>query len=85
VSTTGLPATNFKTFLGPEEIIQDLRGIEREFSLDENGFQIEKYDFGAISYVNAEHVEYEYLPRVKDLLQKTVLGADEVILYNWKV
>ena len=81
----GLARSNIAMMEGPEELIEDIRGRETTFSLDENGFKILKYTFPAIDYQRHQDVEEIYKPEVEKLLRRNVEGVDKVVFFNWRV
>lgn len=85
VKDTGLPATNYKTSHGPKELVRDLRGCEKSPLLDVNGFQVEFWEFQSVNCEDADEVKKKYIPQVTNLLRQRVSGADEVLIYDWKV
>ena len=81
----GLARSNIAMIEGPEELIEDIRGRETTFSLDDNGFKILKYAFPAIDYQRHQDVEEIYKPEIEKLLKRDVEGVDKVVFFNWRV
>lgn len=50
--------------------IQDVRGHEHEFNLDDNGFQFAKLDSDVTDFTDKEYVESTYYPEVEDLVKR---------------
>ena len=67
-----LARSNIEMVEGPEEVIEDIRGRESAFSLDQNGFQILKHEFPPIDYQSSEDVETVYKPEIEGLLKERV-------------
>lgn len=68
----GLARSNIEMGEGPEELIEDVRGRESTFSLDQNGFQIIKHQFPSINYQSNDDVENVYKPEIERLLKEQV-------------
>ena len=68
----GLARSNIEMGEGPEELIEDVRGRESAFSLDQNGFQIIKHQFPSIDYQSNDDVENVYKPEIERLLKEQV-------------
>lgn len=80
-----LARSNIAMMEGPEEFIEDIRGRETAFGLDENGFMVLKHTFPAIDYQRHQDVEEIYKPEVERLLKRNVEGVDKVVFFNWRV
>ena len=80
-----LARSNIEMVEGPEELIEDIRGREEEFSLDEDGFQIITHRFRTVDYQNNNEVETVYKPEIERLLKQHVAGVDKVVFFNWRV
>lgn len=82
----GLPKENLLMEQGPEELIADVRGREAQFNVDDHGFAVRSWHFSPdIDYFNVRDVEGRYLDEVTRMLQASVEGCDEMVLFNWKV
>ncbi|KAK3167104.1 hypothetical protein OEA41_010229 [Lepraria neglecta] len=81
----GLARSNIQMGEGPEELIEDVRGRESTFSLDQNGFQIIKHQFPSIDYQSNDDVENVYKPEIERLLKEQVEGVDKVVFFNWRL
>jgi len=70
-----------------EHQITDIRGKEKEFSLDKNGFQFAHMPVGEreLNIKDRQLVEFEYLPKVEKLVKTEVAGADKVFIFDWRV
>lgn len=71
-------------------LIKDIRGHEKDFSLDNNGFIVRNFSKGAATL--AEHPQLgdtaiinSYLPLVDELLKAEVEGVDRVFPFDWRV
>ncbi|EXJ85022.1 hypothetical protein A1O3_05697 [Capronia epimyces CBS 606.96] len=67
--------------------IRDVRGEEVNYTLDSHGFtfrtspvQLQPDDFN-----DADVVEREYLPQVKELLRREVEGVDDIFIFDWRM
>lgn len=73
------------------ETIKDIRGLTDgpAFTLDTNGFVYIKCPPPALAkaydYSDREKIENIFLPECEDILRRHVEGADEVIIFDWKV
>lgn len=73
------------------ETIRDIRGLTDgpAFTLDCNGFVYIKCSPPALAkaydYSDREKIENIFLPECEDILRRHVDGADEVIIFDWKV
>jgi hypothetical protein len=50
--------------------IQDARGREHEFNLDDNGFQFAKLDTDVTDFSDKENVKSTYYPQVESLVKR---------------
>lgn len=70
------------------ETIKDVRGFA-PFNLDANGFAYLKCPRPALTnaydYSDAAKIENIFLPECEDILRRHVEGADEVMIFDWKV
>lgn len=79
-----IPPSNLK-FETVEETIQDIRLVDRPFSLDDNGFCYAIAPTSFSDWDSQSKVEEYYLPEVETLLMRLVDGADEVKIFDWRV
>ena len=75
----GLARSNIQMGEGPEELIEDIRGRECTFSLDQNGFRIIKHQFPSIDYQSNDDVENIYKPEIERLLKEQVCALFGVV------
>lgn len=68
----GLARSNINMIEGPEELIENIRGRESTFTLDQNGFQILTHQFPSIDYQSNDEVENMYEPEIERLLKEEV-------------
>jgi hypothetical protein len=61
--------------------INDIRGHENEYSLDNNGFQIVKFSPTETEFVDEEKIKTQYYGEIEDLLKK-VTGAYKVVIFD---
>jgi hypothetical protein len=62
--------------------VENLRGREKEYSLDKNGFQLERNSPSKhTAFTDDEAIEGEYYPEVIDNIKKTT-GASRVVLFD---
>ncbi|KAL4784377.1 hypothetical protein BJX76DRAFT_347853 [Aspergillus varians] len=74
------------------ETIKDVRGLtenEHPFNLDTNGFAYIRCTRPALTksyeYSDPRKVENIFLPECKAILKREVEGADEIMIFDWKV
>ncbi|KAH6873455.1 hypothetical protein B0T10DRAFT_499784 [Thelonectria olida] len=79
----GCKKRNFNLSPGPEQAIHDIRGLEHQFSLDENGFEVRKHAMKNTS-ATKDDIERYYLPDIKSLLENVDPGA-EVHIFDWRL
>jgi hypothetical protein len=60
------------------KIIQDVRGVEDHFGLDDHGFMFLHHASEVSNFADKIIIETEYLPEVEALLRKNVNGVDRV-------
>ena len=81
----GVSSTNL-VFEEEEELeIQDMRGQEFHFKLDEHAFQLCKADMHFTAFHDAAQIEQVYLPAVRTLIEEHIQGADKIIFFDWRV
>lgn len=81
----GVPSTNLVFEEEVELDIQDLRGQEHRFNLDEHAFQLCKADMHFTAFNDAAQIEKVYLPVVRTLIEEHVQGADNIVFFDWRV
>jgi hypothetical protein len=74
------PQRNYGDEVHPATI-HDIRGYEKEFTLDKHGFQIHHYKSAEKDFTDEEKIKTEYYKEVEDLL-KEATGAHKVIVFN---
>lgn len=73
------------------ETIRDIRGLTEDppFNLDTNGFAYRKCPGPALTkaydYSDPKKIENIFLPECEAILKSEVEGADEVMIFDWKV
>ncbi|KAF2173340.1 hypothetical protein M409DRAFT_49798 [Zasmidium cellare ATCC 36951] len=77
--------TNVKLSPGHPETIQDVRGQERDFTLDRNGFKYVHAPTKFKDWSSQPKIAEEYLPQLETLLRKEVDGCDEIIFYDARI
>ena len=68
-----------------EEIFNDVRGKEQEYSLDDHGFTYRHYDFAFDEYQDRAAVEAKYLPKLEEFIKREVQDVDKVFFFDWRV
>ncbi len=64
-----------------EVVVQDARGRENEFSLDQNGFQFVNWPSKEKDFDDEERIKAVYYPEVEEIL-RTVAGAKKVFIFD---
>ncbi|POR34398.1 7 alpha-cephem-methoxylase, putative [Tolypocladium paradoxum] len=80
----GFPSVNYTHESGPPETVEDVRGREHEFTLDQHGFALRVQDLPAIDF-NGEHVEEEYFPLVRQLIRDECGLETEIVIFDWRL
>ncbi|KAK0116361.1 hypothetical protein ONS95_013381 [Cadophora gregata] len=75
--------TNLVFWNAPEEAVKDLRGIEGQFTLDQNGFMVRRQDMPETDLQTEDAVRNEYVPHIEKLLKKEVDGVDFIYCFDW--
>lgn len=81
------PRTTVKLSQGPLEMINDVRGLESQFTLDKNGFAFVKHssrvsDWECRDKIWTEYVEKECKDLVAEVFGGLKGGVDEVIAFH---
>lgn len=66
-------------------VINDVRGNQKTFTLNANGFQFLKHSFVLDHFDNKQSIEDIYLPEVEKLLRKEIEDVDKVFFFDWRV
>jgi hypothetical protein len=69
---------------GPEELVTDIRGREKDFTLDDHGFMVGKQSFPDVDMSSAEAIA-TYQMEVEKFIKANVEGADKVIFFDHRV
>lgn len=77
--------TSNLVFEDVETAVHDVRGREKDFDLDKNGFRFLRHSSSLDDFHNKELIEKIYLPEVEALLRKEVEGVDKVFFFDWRV
>lgn len=65
--------------------IHDMRKIEAELNLDEQGFVLRPHRTSVTDFEDRKVVEEAYLPEVEALLRREVKDVGRVLLFDWRV
>ena len=74
--------SNVKLEAGPEERLHDVRGHEKDFTLDEHGFQYVHAPTSFKDWSSQPEIGRVHLHELEGLLRKEVDGADEILFYD---
>ncbi|KAF2719398.1 hypothetical protein K431DRAFT_286843 [Polychaeton citri CBS 116435] len=77
--------TNVRLCAGDPENLNDVRGREKEFSLDANGFKFVKAPTSFKDWSSQPKIGQVYLKEMEDLLKREVEGCDEIIFYDARI
>lgn len=80
-----LPDTNISFKFGEEELMRDIRGIEDQFTVDQNGLTICSHVSKMTLFENQQEIEKVYLPEIESPLKEQLDGADRVAVFDWRV
>jgi hypothetical protein len=93
--TIGEPTSNEimnLVFEDKDILVKDIRGHEKDFSLDGNGFIVRNFAKGAASLADQKVLPIDdatiqklYLPLIDEFLKAEVEGVDRVFPFNWRV
>ena len=62
-------------------VVHDMRGREKEYSLDKNGFQFVHWPSTEHAFTDSETIKTKYYTEVEELL-KSVTGAKRVFIFD---
>lgn len=83
------PASNFKFEPAAAQTIQDIRGREASFNLDEHAFTVIRHPLNIeqwnLEQWNRETVEKKYLPQVEKMLRNKIRDVSDVVFFDWRV
>jgi len=77
--------SNISFMSAPEEVIRDIRGREKDFNLDDNGFVFLNHQFPDFDVFDGDLIEKLYQPEVEKLLRSKIDGVDRVIFFDYRV
>ncbi|KAK1821305.1 hypothetical protein LTR12_004191 [Friedmanniomyces endolithicus] len=80
----GLPETNMEFRAASAERIEDVRGREHTFTLEQQGFAIKKSAM-PLSHFDADAVEREYPGYVEEIVRELVGSNAEVVIFDWRL
>jgi hypothetical protein len=80
----GHPASNL-VFEDTVVEIEDIRGREQEFRLDEHGFCFLRCTSLVRGSRDREEIEERYLPEIVELIKRKLGGKVRVVIFGWKV
>ena len=66
-------------------IVHDLRGIESQFDLDNNGFIVRTKESQVKAFNTQKEIEELYLPEMADVIRREVDDVDRVYFFDWRV
>lgn len=82
----GVPKSNIAAGEVREVEIQDLRGLESQFSLDKQAFSTDQgVESAETAFDDDDHIREVYYPEVVESVKKNVAGAQEVIIFDHTV
>lgn len=83
-----IPECNWKYEAGPEQVIQDARGHEDEFSLTKQGFAFRKWSPSEINWEDEREIMDKFLPEAQDFISNELnLGSalKRCEVFDWRV
>ena len=81
----GRPRSNIELENHQGIFIQDIRGREDQFSLDEHGFQPISHTINFNAFDDPARISGEFLDQVEELILNKIPGVKGSYLYDWKV
>jgi len=66
-------------------VFHDVRGQEKNFDLDNQGFAFCHHNLKFEDFENNEAVERDYLPEIERIIKAEVDGADKVFFFDWRL
>lgn len=82
----GQPNANFSTQPGEAEIIHDVRGKEKEFNLDDNGFAFGRQDYPhTLKDMDDVTIKTQYLPSLEVMIRDLLQQECEIFWFDWRV
>lgn len=83
-----LPVSNYRQILGPEQLIEDARGRESEFSLQDQGFIYRSWSPIDVDWDDQKNILASYVPQTKEsLIMELDLGDSlkRCEMFDWRV
>jgi len=77
----GKPETYERPAEAVEVTVNDIRGKEKDFTLDRQGFQIYHHESVEKDFADREHIKAVYYPEIEQLL-KEATGASRVFIFD---
>ncbi|KAF2105157.1 hypothetical protein BDV96DRAFT_509883 [Lophiotrema nucula] len=77
--------TNLEFEEGKPQIVQDIRGRERQFALDSHGFQVSHHNWTMDQWYSTDAVQNKYLPVVEDLIRQDIPNVTQVRIFDWRI
>ncbi|GAP92894.1 hypothetical protein SAMD00023353_9700030 [Rosellinia necatrix] len=65
--------------------ITDIRGSGSQWSLDDHGFAFVDLPLDFTDFSSEQAVDDEYIPQVRHFLLEKLDGADEVVIFDWRM
>lgn len=86
LSNPAIPRTNLQ-FEAKTALVQDARGREGEFTLDNHGFAFRTHETQALGPQppSGERIESEYVQEVQDLIRTCIPGIVRMCTFDWRV
>lgn len=82
----GLPNANFSTEPGRPEPVQDVRGREHEYNLDDNAFAFGHQVYPrSLQDLDEFAIKSEYLPSLEVKLREVLQQDCEIFWFDWRV
>ncbi|KPM36797.1 hypothetical protein AK830_g9769 [Neonectria ditissima] len=83
-----LPVANYDQIDGPEQLIEDVRGREEEFSLQEHGFVYRSWSPTEVDWDDQKDIAASYVPQVQEFLAQQLNLGDSLKLckmFDWRL
>lgn len=69
----------------PPLVIRDIRGKEEQFSLDQNGFMVRRYEVPSFEQVTEQDVRKNILPFFDKMIEQEIDDVDFFYCFDWAV
>lgn len=79
---------NFQHFVGPQQLIKDVRGCDTPFTLQQQGFTFQRWSPSELDWSDENQITDCYLPQVKGFLLEQLKDGNPIErceAFDWRV